>query len=1034
VVEVTFSGLAVKGGAVPTYSGGLNGKCSGVYCHGATLDAGGKLASPSWNDGALRCDACHGSPPSKNHDASLTACATCHPGTVKPDGTINVAGGLHANGTVESSTTHAAGWSDPTRHGYAAKTGLSTCRSCHGQNLDGVGGTASSCARCHAADGYANWQSNCTFCHGARITTYDAASLRKAAPPKGNHGDTSTSARAVGAHQKHLAGGGGIGPAVDCAECHVVPTDLAHLDGSAAVTFGANARRDGARPVWNGATCASVYCHGGTLAGGSNNAPTWTSGSSQTTCGTCHGVPPPEPHVRATACEQCHTGYTSTTVNATLHLNGKIDATAQHPAGWAARDLHGYAANRKGLSTCAACHGADYAGGASGVSCNSCHASSGWATWQTNCTFCHGTRVTAYTSASLSSSAPPAGTEGEYATTTVAVGAHQKHLKGGSIGPAVACDTCHVVPADLAHASGGVIVTFGAPASIGGLKPTWNGTTCASTYCHGEGLVGGVNTRPTWTGGPSQTTCGACHGVPPGTPHSTSTSCGTCHDGYTATSVNLSLHINGKIDATAQHPANWANKDQHGYSVNKSGLTSCKSCHGTDLNGGTAQSCTTCHASAGFSGWAASCTFCHGSRAAGGLASPPVDTQGGNAVSNVSVGAHAVHMGTQLMNTPACSACHPDRTASNVITDTAHIDGNGVAEVTFGALAKTGGAAATYTRTSATAASCASVYCHGQFTGGASATMSWTSTTPLSCTSCHGSPPASGTGHPSTTADCGGCHSGYTRTTVNKATHINGTIESSAYHTVANWAFKENHGYAANKGLSGCTSCHGTDYNGGTSGVSCNACHTSKSWSTWQTNCTFCHGTRVTSYSSANLSSAAPPVGTQGTTATTDVAVGAHAKHLAGGTIGSAVACSACHTVPTNLSHVNGTPVVTITGLGAQGTTASWNDTAGTCSTYCHGATLLGGTRTAPSWVGGSSQTACGSCHGSPPSSGKHSNRNHVNRDCGDCHPGYTRTSVNRSTHINGSRQVGNKITSWSGGRCSTSGSTGCHGSGTQTW
>jgi predicted CxxxxCH...CXXCH cytochrome family protein len=480
-------------------------------------------------------------------------------------------------------------------------------------------------------------------------------------------------------------------------------------------------------------------------------------------------------------------------------MNGVVDATSQHPAGWAAKEQHGYAANRQGLASCTGCHGTDFNGGTTGVSCNACHTSAGWAAWQTNCTFCHGTRVATYTSASLRSAAPPVGSEGETAATTRAVGAHQRHLAGGTIGPAVACATCHAVPGDLAHVNGTATVNLNGPAALDGVTPSWNGATCA-TYCHGASLGGGAIPAPTWTAGSTQIACGACHGLPPPAPHTTSTSCGTCHTGYTSTSVNLSLHLNGTVDATSQHPAGWAAKAQHGYSANRSGLTSCKGCHGANLDGvgGTGPSCTACHSSAGFAGWATSCTFCHGNRTSG-LASPPVDTQGGSATTNVSVGTHANHLGTTLMATPACTACHPNRTGSNVITDAAHIDGNGIAEIAFGGIATTGGTRPTYTRASATSASCAATYCHGGYTGGAAATMSWTSTTQVSCTSCHGLPPSTGRHGNHSSRDCGDCHPGYTRTSVNQATHINGTKQVG--NRVTSW----------NPTTRQCVGCHGSD-------------------------------------------------------------------------------------------------------------------------------------------------------------------------------------------------------------------------------
>jgi predicted CxxxxCH...CXXCH cytochrome family protein len=322
VVEVRFSGAAVANGATPSYA---YGTCSGVYCHGATLGAGGKEPITSWSGGPLACDACHGAPP-PSHAATSTACHDCHPGTVKVDGSIDVAGGLHADGLVEALGGHPQGWADPAQHGAAAKTALASCRTCHGAQLDGAGGTGPSCETCHAAAGYRSWQANCTFCHGAKRASYDPSNLASAAPPRGTAGETATTDVAVGAHARHLSGGAN-GPAVACADCHVVPVDLAHVDGAAAVTFGGGATRGGASPSWNGATCASTYCHGATLAGGTNPTPSWTGGSAQAACGTCHGNPPSTGHHtlsdhRSAGCGACHPGDTTTTVNAATHIDG----------------------------------------------------------------------------------------------------------------------------------------------------------------------------------------------------------------------------------------------------------------------------------------------------------------------------------------------------------------------------------------------------------------------------------------------------------------------------------------------------------------------------------------------------------------------------------------------------------------------------------------------------------------------------------------------------------------------------------------
>jgi len=613
----------------------------------------------------------------------------------------------------------------------------------------------------------------CTRCHGD-ATRAESSALLQAAPPK------TASGADAGAHLVHLRGGT-FRSAIACTECHAVPQSTSHSDGKVDLAFGPLATLGGTlAPALSNGTCSGVYCHGASLdAGGTRTAPRW-SGFALDGCRSCHGYPPTSHQASQTDCATCHPGTVTAqgTLNLAggLHVNGTVDVLNAHGATWGNPVEHGRAANAD-LASCKRCHGTDLAGGSTGVSCDSCHGAAGFASWRSNCTFCHGTQIASYTGADLGKAAPPVGTQGETATTDRAVGAHQRHLAGGAIGNALACTECHAVPVDMTHVDGTGAVAFGAGAKRGGATPAWNGTSCASTYCHGSTLAaGGTNHAPSWTGGAAQAACGTCHGAPPPAPHTTSTACGSCHTGYTQTTVSLTTHINGTVEASGSHAAGWGAKDQHGYTANRSGLASCKGCHGTNLDGvgGTGPSCASCHSSAGFASWQTSCTFCHGDRASG-RASPPVDTQGGSATTNVSVGVHSSHMGTALMTGMACAQCHPDRTGSNAITDSAHVDGNGIAEVSFGALAKTGGALAAYTRTSATAASCAATYCHGGFTGGTSATMSWTSTTQVSCTSCHGLPPSTGRHGNHSGRSCGDCHPGYTRTAVAQASHMNGT-------------------------------------------------------------------------------------------------------------------------------------------------------------------------------------------------------------------------------------------------------------------
>lgn len=382
------------------------------------------------------------------------------------------------------------------------------------------------------------------------------------------------------------------------------------------------------------------------------------------------------------------------------------------------------------------------------------------------CTGCHGDPSRAEDVA-LVQAAPPATVGG-----APDGGAHMAHLHPGAFAPAAACDACHEVPSVVTHADGVVSVTFPSLPRPSGVEPRWDAAsgTCSNVSCHGATRQGAPAATPAWTS-TAALGCGSCHGNPPASHGQGSADCSGCHTGTVNANgtirVENGLHVNGSVESASAHAQDWGLETQHGYSVNRTGLASCKECHGTSLTGGSGPSCASCHDDT-VPGWDTSCTFCHGNRQTQ-VASPPVDTQGRSATSQISVGVHASHVGTTMATPIACGQCHPARTGS-VVSDAAHVDGDAVAEVVFGALAKTGGAAAGYSRTGTVPATCSSVYCHGEFTGGARADPSWTSSTAATCTSCHGRPPATrrhGTHSSYACAECHG-HAGA------GATHVDG--------------------------------------------------------------------------------------------------------------------------------------------------------------------------------------------------------------------------------------------------------------------
>ncbi|MBI5507285.1 MAG: CxxxxCH/CxxCH domain-containing protein [Deltaproteobacteria bacterium] len=954
VVDMVFGVLANHGTTTVWAAGPAT--CAADYCHGGSAAlSGGTKTTPVWTtvDGSQKtCVSCHGNPPPPPH-LQNNACGTCHVGFSKTGattGTVNLA--THIDGNIDS--------------------------------------VALSCTSCHGTAGL------------------------NAAPPVDTTGGSATTLVTVGAHQGHVTTGL-LRPAIACTECHIDNgTNAAHSNSAVDMVFGALANQ-GTTTVWSAAaaTCAADYCHGGSAAlqGGTKTTPVWTTvDGTQKTCVSCHGNPPPAPHVQTGACGSCHVGYSKTgattgTVNLTTHIDGKIDAATM------------------------------------------------------TCTSCHGTTAV--------NAAPPVDTTGGSATTLVTVGAHQGHVTTGSLRTAIACTQCHPDHGtNMAHSNSVIDMTFGALANRG-TTTVWAAgpATCAADYCHGgsSALKGGTKTTPVWTTvDGTQKTCVSCHGNPPPAPHVQNNACGPCHTGYTKTgattgTVNLATHIDGNIDSVALsctschgafgvnaappidttggsattrvtvgahqghvttgslrtaiactecHPdpgtnmqhANGVEDLSFGPIANKGtttvwnlGARTCAAdyCHGgsTALKGGTKttpvwttvdgtqKTCTACHGNppppahvqnnacgschAGYTKTGATtgtvnlathvngtidvvaltCSTCHGTVAVNNA--PPADTTGGSATTLVTVGAHQGHVKNGTLRAAiACSECHPDPG-----TNMQH--GNGVDDVTFGALANRG----TVTVWNAAAATCAGNYCHGGSTalkGGTRTTPVWTTVdgTQKTCVSCHGNPPPAP--HVQNNA-CGSCHSGYTKTgattgTVNLTAHINGAVNTVAL---------------------SCSTCHGR----------------------------------------AGINNA-PPADTTGASATTLLTVGAHQAHVTAGALDGAIACTECHPDPgTNMAHANGVQDVVFGALANRGTVTVWNGAGGTCASgYCHGKFQNGNATNTPVWTGGAAQAACGTCHGTgtnPTPGGTHP-AVAPTTSCGDCHPGYTRTTVDTILHCNG--------------------------------
>ena len=135
--------------------------------------------------------------------------------------------------------------------------------------------------------------------------------------------------------------------------------------------------------------------------------------------------------------------------------------------------------------------------------------------------------------------------------------------------------------------------------------------------------------------------------------------------------------------------------------------------------------------------------------------------------------------------------------------------------------------------------------------------------------------------------------------------------------------------------IGSCQSCHGTDYAGnGAPEKNCLTCHQTAGG---PEACNLCHG---------NSENAAPPSDLYGNMANTDKAVGAHQAHLTGDTWSTfANQCMNCHTVPAAYSapgHIDDTPhaEVNFSNLATfdgQSATAYNSDASSCANVYCHG-------------------------------------------------------------------------------------------------
>ncbi|NVN89137.1 MAG: CxxxxCH/CxxCH domain-containing protein [Desulfuromonadales bacterium] len=817
--SATYSGTGAN--YLPSKSASqVFGSCTIIYCHSSGQSATGTATgitykSVAWGSATLTCAGCHvdeatdatGTGSHRIHTLSTGAnfdCVKCHLGYTKSTVTTTT----HVNGLIELGAagftySQGSGATHPPANGF----GTCSASTCHGSAAVVTWGgtlysTTDQCAKCHAS----------TI---AGAITQAAPFYSTAYPTKVT---LNTDAK-VGAHTNHMTSQTlGISASTACADCHgsVTLNGATHMDGATTLAWSALATRTGAlTPAYNASTgqCTATYCHGNSMPGGdasgSNKSPIWKDPNylpatiSAAACGVCHGFPPTtaagHPAVTIPA------GFPATaTIGTTCSCHSNINTAGNSYANMfvnPALHINGI------LETPSSGHAFPYGGSlhlsAAGVtpwsSCTACHTNAAGGTYPVasgtapNCTACHinGLRAPSGTSSCWDCHGASA-TDGKPSSNVFPniSGNHTAHMAITG----TTCATCHTGGGNgtATHGSSNRVAATAASVKVAftgqGAAPLW---TTATKTCSATNCHG--QGAPAW---------GARIGaLVNGFPYS-STQCATCHSGNLAT------------DVTAAAPF-------YSTAIPKVTLT-------TDAK----------------------------------------------------VGAHTSHMTStdSLSAAFTCADCH------GTVTLTAASHMNGVTNFTWSTLATKGGTL-TPTYTAATGV-CANVYCHGASmpggdTTGTNRAPTWNSSTYLpatigaggtACKTCHGFPPATASGHPALTtavpatfgngtvaigSSCN-CHANintagttYANIFVNKAQHIDGTLQVSGGHAVP--YDTHNAAVVAAGGNTACLGCHamGTSasvYPAAVAGnpPDCMSCHKKAAplhtGTTAGANCSSCHG------------------------------------------------------------------------------------------------------------------------------------------------------------------------------------------------
>ena len=771
----------------------------------------------------LDCNACHGNPPT---DATLTSLdgwitgsttggkhekhANATNGT--PAGLGYTCDNCHSNSVMPQESTVKPGFWDinigfsnfgVTTGTYSGQTGISY------NNTLGAGGSTCSTVYCHGAldgtDKTPTWTSTSTAACGS-CHKNDAASMASST---------------LGSHARHAGSGAGQ-LSLACTDCHGTNGSggAGHVSGTVQYNLTGNSARFGAGATYNSAasgtianvapsatyqSCSTVYCHSdiqgvsGTGSPASYASPTWGGGT--LACSSCHpdmsGLAGTGSHVThantySMTCANCHTGYTASSTNGSLHANATInvDVAATYGGTYSGGTTPGDNAPGGGYGSCSTvyCHSTAQSS-TGGVLAGGDYKAINWGSGSLNCASCHNDMSAAGGS-----------------------GSHELHASTTGNGQ-YDCSVCHGAgysPSTVVtstHANKTINIAFTGNAS--GTNYTQSAGTpgdgygnCSTSACHGSGTM-------TWGGNTAAVTCEKCHGsaataalgsfkatsgstdpadskVGAHVAHLASTSnltvdvtCTTCHE--VPATVNAAGHMNatttvnaalgyaaGSCSTTSCHGTStplWTDTNYltgvathdcaqcHGYPppVNHTTDNDCHKCHASVAAGNTTIAIVANHINGTIEVTADNCTDCHTSLSGAHTAHTDSAILTGKTLSGGSYGnASWFYNVSYSSGNPkfACGYCHPD-TTTNHMKGTVNLDFDPT-HAPVGELVKTKNSASpTIAVTSGSSVTCNGLYCHSNGynnTGYAfTTTPNWYggSIAGDKCAGCHGNSPNS---------------------------------------------------------------------------------------------------------------------------------------------------------------------------------------------------------------------------------------------------------------------------------------------------